>query len=264
MDICDWIVENIDNPHELESMYRKDPEAFKKALVCARGQNPDSKVLTVWHERLHFEEPADKQKSRLLQKDFVSMVILAIMAGISTRIILYFVEQQTIASINMIFGIVPFMAAYFAYNKAIKRNILYILASLFLLSVFYLNILPLEHKDSIILAYLHLPIFLWVLLGLAFTGNEYGTGSARLAYLKFNGEFCILYAIMAIGGILLTGLTNVLFGLVGMDIFEFYFENVVLFGAAALAIAAVYLVSVNLKLAKSIAPYIAKYLVRLC
>ena len=79
-----------------------------------------------------------------------------------------------------------------------------------------------------------------------------------MAYLKFNGEFCILYVIMAIGGMLLTVLTTALFGLVGMDISEFYFENVVLFGAAALAIAAVYLVSGNLKLAKNIAPYMAK------
>ena len=118
--------------------------------------------------------------------------------------------------------------------------------------------LPLEHKDSIILAYLHLPIFLWVLLGLAFTGNEYGIGSARLAYLKFNGEFCILYASMAISGMLLTALTMQLFRFVGMDISEFYFKNVVLFGAAALAIVATYLVSRNLKLAKNIAPYIAK------
>ena len=29
MDINNWIVENIDNPHELEKMYRKDPKAFK-------------------------------------------------------------------------------------------------------------------------------------------------------------------------------------------------------------------------------------------
>ena len=117
MDICDLIVENIDNPHELESVYQKDPEAFKKALACARDQNPDSKVLAVWHERLHFREPAKTQKCSLLQKDFVSMVILAIIAGISARIILYFVEQQTMAPINLIFGVVPFMAAYFCMQQ---------------------------------------------------------------------------------------------------------------------------------------------------
>ncbi|MDO7788166.1 DUF4153 domain-containing protein [Desulforamulus aquiferis] len=258
MDISKLIIENIANPHELERMYRKEPETFKKSISCALGKKPDSQVLTVWYERLYFKEPANTEKASLLQKDFLSMGILAILAGISTRIILHFAEQQAIAPINLAFGILPFMATYFLYNNTPKKNVLYTLASLFLLSVFYLNMLPLEHKDSIILAYLHLPIFLWVLLGLAFTGNEYGLGSTRLAYLKFNGEFCILYTSMAISGMLLTLLTMQLFRFVGMDIAEFYFRNVVLFGAAALAIVATYLVSRNLKLAKNIAPSIAK------
>lgn len=186
------------------------------------------------------------------------MGILAILAGISTRIIFHFVEQQAIAPVNLIFGILPFIAAYFVCNNTPQKNVFYTLASLFLISGFYLNILPLEHKDSIILAYLHLPIFLWVVLGLAFTGNEYRKGSTRLAYLKFNGEFGIFYASMAISGMLLTALTMQLFRFVGMDISQFYFKNVVLFGAAALAIVTAYLVSRNLKLSKNIAPYIAK------
>jgi hypothetical protein len=258
MDMNNLIIENIDNPHVLESMFRKEPVAFKKSLSYAWEQNPDSQVLAVWYERLNFKETANTEKASLFQKGFLFMGILAILAGISTRIILHFVEQEAIAPVNLVFGILPFIAAYFVYNNTPKKNVLYALISLFLISGFYLNMLPLEYKDSIILAYLHVPIFLWVLLGLAFTGNEYGIGSTRLAYLKFNGEFCILYAIMAISGMLLAALTMQLFGFVGMDIEEFYFKNVVLFGAAALAIVATYLVSRNLKLAKNIAPYIAK------
>ncbi|KNZ70434.1 hypothetical protein Tfer_1001 [Thermincola ferriacetica] len=258
MDISNLIIENIANPHELERLFRKDPEAFKKSFSHAWEQNPDSQVLAVWYERLHFKETANTAKAFWLQKDFLSMGILAILAGISTRIILHFAEQQAIAPINLVFGIIPFIAAYFVNNNTPKKNILYALASLFLISGFYLNMLPLEHKDSIILAYMHLPVFLWVLLGLAFTGNEYGLGSRRLAYLKFNGEFLILYVIMAISGMLLTALTTQLFRFVGMDIEQFYFKNVVVFGAAALAVVASYLVSRNLKLAKNIAPYIAK------
>ena len=129
---------------------------------------------------------------------------------------------------------------------------------MFLISGFYLNMLPLNYKDSIMLAYLHLPIFLWGLVGLAFTGNEYGKGSTRLAYLKFNLNFFILYASMAVSGMVLAALTMQLFSCVGLDIEEFYFRNIVLFGAAALAIVAAYLVSMNLKLAKNITPYIAK------
>ncbi|AHM57784.1 hypothetical protein EAL2_808p02790 (plasmid) [Peptoclostridium acidaminophilum DSM 3953] len=258
MDIDNLIIENIDSPHELEKMYRDDPEAFIRSFSYALEQNPDSQVLAVWHERLNFKETPNTEKASLLKKDFLLMGILAILAGISTRIILHFVEMEAIAPINLVFGVVPFIAAYFVYNNTPKKNVMSMLAALFLIPVFYINLLPLELTDSIIMAYLHLPVFMWILLGLAFTGDEYGIGSARLAYLKFNGEFCIVYASMAISGMLLTGLTMQLFSFVGMDISEFYFKNVVLFGAAALSVVATYLVSKNLKFAQNIAPYIAK------
>jgi len=258
MGIKNSIIENIANPHELERLFRKDPDAFKKSFVYAWDHNPDSQILTVWYERLYFKEKVNTEKVPLLQKDFLYMSILAILAGISTRIILHFIEREAIAQINLIFGILPFIAAYFIYDSIPNRKVLYTLASLFLISGFYINLLPLKEKDSIILAYLHLPIFLWVLLGLAFTGNEYKVSSRRLAYLEFNGGFFTLYGSMAISGMILTVLTMQLFRFIGLSIEDFYFKNVVLFGAAALAVVATYLVSRNLKLAKNIISYVAK------
>lgn len=258
MDISNFIIENMNNPRELERMFRKEPEAFKKSFLYVWEQNPDSQVLAVWHERLNFKENENIQKASLINKAFLSMGVLAILSGITTRILLYFIEQQAIAPINLIFGILPFMAAYFLYNNGTRKNIVYTVAVLFLVSGIYLNIIPFEQKDGIILAYLHLPVFLWILLGFAFTGNEYNIGSARINYLKFNGEFCILYASMAISGMLLTALTMRLFGVIGLHIEEFYFKNVVLFGVASLAVVASYLISRNLKLTKNLAPYIAK------
>ena len=258
MDTNDLIIENIDNPHELEKLFRKDPKAFKKSFSQAWEQKPDSQVLTVWYERLHFKETTNTDKTSFLQKGFLFMGILAILAGISSRIIFHFVEQEAIAPLNLAFGILPFIAAYFVYNNTTKKNVIYTLALLFLISAVYLNMLPINYKDSIILAYLHLPIFLWGLVGLAYTGNEYSKGSTRLAYLKFNLEFGILYAGMAISGMVLAALTMQLFSFVDLNIEDFYFRNVVLFGAAALAVMATYLVSMDLKLAKNITPYIAK------
>lgn len=95
-------------------------------------------------------------------------------------------------------------------------------------------------------------------IGTCVYGNEYSKGSTRLAYIKFNLEYCILYASMAVSGMILAVFTMKLFSFVDLDIGEFYFSNVVLFGAAALAVVATYLVSMNLKLAKNITPYIAK------
>jgi hypothetical protein len=252
------IIENIANPHELERMFREDPKAFKRSFLLAWEQNPDSQVLAVWYERLNFKETANTEKAPLLLKNFLFMGILAILAGICTRIIFHFVEQEAIAPINIAFGVLPFIAAYFVYNRTPKKSVLYTIAALFIISGVYLNMLPLKYTDSMILAYIHLPIFLWGLVGLAFTGNEYRAGKTRLAYLKFNLDFGILYGIMAISGMLLALLTLQLFSFVGLDIEEFYFSNIVLFGAAALSIVATYLVTRNLRLAKNIAPYIAK------
>lgn len=258
MDSNNLIIENMDNPHELERMYRKDPKAFKKSFSQAWEQNSNSQVLGIWYERLHFKEKGNTEKTTLFQKGFLFMGLLAILAGISTRVIFHFVEQEAIAPINLAFGVIPFIAAYFIYNNTPKKGIIYFLAAFFLISGVYLNMLPLNYKDSVILVYLHLPILLWVMLGLAFTGNEYSKGSTRLAYIKFNLEYCLLYASMAVSGMILAVLTMRLFSFVDLDIGEFYFSNVVLFGAAALAIVAAYLVLMNFKFAKNITPYIAK------
>ncbi|WP_181347412.1 DUF4153 domain-containing protein [Thalassobacillus sp. CUG 92003] len=258
MDSDNLILKNMADPHELERIYRKDPAAFKQSLLYAWEQYPDSQVLNVWYERLHFKEAAQTHIPFLFQKSFLFMGFLAILAGISTRIIYHFVEQEAIAPINLAFGIIPFIAAYFVYSNRPKRSIMYCLSALFIISVVYLNVLPLNNSDSIILVYLHFPIFLWVLLGLAYTGNGFSQGSRRIAYIKFNLEYGILYASMAVSGMVLAAVTMQLFRFVGLDIENFYFSNIVLFGAAALAIVATHLVSMNLKLAKNITPYIAK------
>ena len=148
MDINNLIIENIANPHELERMFRKEPEAFKKSLTYALEQNPDWEVLAVWYERLHFKETSNTEKAFLLQKGFLFMGLLAILAGICTRIIFHYVEQQTTAPINLAFGILPFIAAYFVYKNPPKKMVVISLAALFLISGIYLNMLPLNYKTA--------------------------------------------------------------------------------------------------------------------
>src|SRR5690606_2320456 len=156
------IIENLANPHELERMFRTEPDTFRRAFLSAWEQKPDSSILAAWYERLYFKESPNSEKATWRRKDFLSMGILAILAGIVTRILFHYVEQEAIAPVNLAFGILPFLAAYFVYNNPPKKNVIFTLAGLFLFSVFYLNMLPLELTDSTILAYIHLPIFLWV------------------------------------------------------------------------------------------------------
>lgn len=256
MEKSNFIIENLSDAHELERLYRKDAEKFKKMFIEAYAQYTDSESLKVWNERLNFEED-NKLKLVVIERDFLPMMVIALLSGICSRIIFYFVELQMISSINLIFGILPFIALYFIYQNKPSNIQLFIILGILMISIISINILPLTLKDSVILAYLHLPVLLWLWVGLAYVGNSYKLGKARLAFLKFNGEFIILYAIMAIGGIVLTAITMQLFFMIDIDISEFYFSNIVLIGVASLSVLASYLVSKNLKLAQNIAPYIA-------
>ncbi|MBW8382405.1 MAG: DUF4153 domain-containing protein [Youngiibacter sp.] len=258
METNNLIIANLGNPHELEKIYREKPEAFRAALNAAYSDNKDSEVLAVWYERLNFKENEIIRKEQPISKEFFFMGIMAILAGSSTRLIMHFADKDMISPANLLFGIITCICAYFLFRSKPNKKITITIAALILVSIGYMNLLPMENKDSIFLSYLHLPVFLWMLLGLAFAGNDFKKSSTRLSFLKLNGEFCIVYAAMAISGMILAALTIQLFSIAGFDISEFYFENIVLFGAAALSVVASYLVTNNMKLAKSIAPYIAK------
>ncbi len=256
--VSDLIKQHLDNPHQLERVYRQQPEAFKQALATLWPLHTDSQVLAVWYERLYFQESKHSNKAFFLSKDFLVMGILAILAGLITRILFHFVEGNNIAPINLVFGIVTMIATYFIYKNPPHRKMIYILASWYLFFVIYINVFPFEQpSDAMIMAYLHLPIMLWFLVGLAYTGNQYRSRFARLAYLQWNSELLLLYAMMAISGIILTILTITLFQFIGLEIEEFYFSNVVLFGAAGLLIVATYLIMNNFNLTRQIVPYLA-------
>lgn len=262
MDLKDHIAEYRHQPRALEELYREQPEAFLQAFPAALEQHPDSLVLAAWKERLYYREEFDSdrpdQKPSRIHSALWVVGLLAVLAAISTRVLLYLVEEQTIAPANLVFGVLPFLAVMFLYRSRPDRRVTIALILCFLIPAIYLNVLPLEERDSILLSYLHLPFFLWVVVGLAFTGNTYRESSARLAYLKFNGEFAILYAILALSGGLLTALTMALFQFVGLEIEEFYFSNVVLPGAAFLSLLASWLVTGKLKLSQALAPLIAR------
>lgn len=115
-----------------------------------------------------------------------------------------------------------------------------------------------NYKDSIIFVYLYFFIFLWVLVGFVFIGNEYLKGSIRLVYIKFNLEYCFFYGSMVVSGMIFVVFIMCLFSFVDLDIGEFYFSNVVLFGVVVFVIVIVYLVLMNFKFVKNIILYIFK------
>ena len=52
------ILEALDDPEELETLYRQNPEAFRDSFDDVSRTVQDSTTLRVWRARLEYREPA--------------------------------------------------------------------------------------------------------------------------------------------------------------------------------------------------------------
>ena len=57
------------------------------------------------------------------------------------------------------------------------------------------------------LAALHAPVVLWLLVGLAYVGGRWRSDKRRMDFVRFTGELAIYYTLLALGGAVLIALT---------------------------------------------------------
>lgn len=249
------IQEYLNQPNELEKLYRKDSEQFKARFNELYPSVEHTDIVNVWYERLNYKED---MLSEFNHKDFIGAILIALLSGLSSRLVFYFIQENLINPINSIFTIMGFISIYFIVKNQLSKKLLFILLTLFGVVVWSVNSIQNPSSDVSILVYLHVPIFMWIVIGASYLSDEYRNNQKRLTFLRFNGEFIVLYTIMAISGIILTGITMQLFTMINLDISEFYFTNIVLIGVASVSILTTYLVDLNFNFVRNIAPLIAK------
>ena len=101
-------------------------------------------------------------------------------------------------------------------------------------------------------------LVLWSILGFAFVGETKNNDEKRLGYLRYNGDLVVMITLMLIAGVIMTGVTLGLFGLIGFKIEKLYFEYVGIFGLAAAPLVGTYLTQTNPQLVGKVSPVIAK------
>lgn len=256
MEVC-LLVLQLDNPRELERAYREQPEKFKQLHAEAYATSPDSLVLQIWNERLHYEEIGHGE-NKFEMRSWVGVLVLAVLAAITSRVMLYFVMNYDVQPFNMVFGVLPFLAAYFLYTKRASRKSILVVSGAFLTMGLLTNVLPQDNPDLKLLMVLHFAVVSWMILGLAFTGDMWRQRDARVAYLRWTADFIVLYGLMAICGGIVTGITMGLFEAIELSIETFYFDNVVIVGVASLAMVATALILRTPRLVANLIPLLAK------
>ncbi|MGE5236124.1 MAG: hypothetical protein ACM3O7_07240 [Acidobacteriota bacterium] len=118
-----------------------------------------------------------------------------------------------------------------------------------------INLMPFASGGSTeSLAALHLPMALWLALGYAYAGGSFRDYDQRMNYVRFSGEWFISYALIALGGGALMGLTMFIFRAIGLNP-EWLLDSWILpCGVVGAVVIAAWLVEAKQSVIENIAP----------
>ena len=156
--------------------------------------------------------------------------------------------------------VLPLLAGYFAWKRALSFSTLRWIVAAILAAVVFANIYPFADKTSNtqVLSAMHMPVALWLVVGIAYCGSRWGQVAGRMDFIRFSGEFFIYYVLIALGGGLLTGLLMMLFKAIGVDAEWFVQSWLVPCGAAGAVIVGSWLVEAKQSVVENMAPVLAR------
>ena len=251
------ILSNLENPAQLERLYRADKSTFKRTFKTLYPEMQGNMLLTYWNERLSFTGEEIFWGSR---SELIFVVIACLLAGLISKLpVLFSFNEDFFYPRNIGFIIFPALSAYFAWrNKMSTGSIVYI-AGVTLLGSIFINFLPeLKTSDTLVLSCIHLPLCLWSTLGYAFVGGAKNNVEKRLGFLRYSGDLVVMTALILLAGGLMSAITVGLFEVIGFNINKYYFDYVAIFGLSSAPIVATYLTQTNPQLVGKVSPVIAK------
>ena len=148
---------------------------------------------------------------------------LAVMAALAVKVPPLFGREWGGADMpfylrNLSLFIFPLLTGYFVWKRGLSARTWGWLALAFAAAVVFANVYPFEARsDTGRLTALHLPIALWLGVGIAYAGGRWGESSGRMDFVRFSGELFIYYVLIALGGGVLIGFTMGMFQAIAID-----------------------------------------------
>ena len=164
-------------------------------------------------------------------------------------------EDQPFYLRNASLFVLPFLTGYFAWKRRMDPRHWVWLAAPFIAAAAVVNIFPFARgSHTEVLSALHLPIALWLAVGIAYVGGRWFAGGGRMDFVRFSGELAIYYVLIALGGVVLTGLTMGMFAAIGVKA-DWLAQNwLVPCGAAGAVIVGSWLVEAKQSVVENMAP----------
>ena len=163
---------------------------------------------------------------------------------------------------NMSLFVLPLLAGYFLWKRGADRATRRWMAA-FVVAAVFANVYSISPGFSPggyteILTAIHLPIALWLVVGIAYAGVRWSEVGGRMDFIRFSGELFIYYVLIALGGIVLTVFMMAMFEAIGIDM-ELFFQRWMLpCGAVGAVVIASWLVEAKQTVIENMAPVLTR------
>ncbi len=203
--------------------------------------------------------PADSDASAVpARADALGAWLFAFAAGVVVKIAIELRLTDSAYLRNAALFVLPLLIGYFAWKRRVGARTLAVLGTGVAAAVLLVNAYPFVPQGSTaILTALHLPVALWLGVGIAYAGGAWAESSRRMDFIRFSGELLIYYALIALGGGVVIGFMAMIFQVIGVDIEPFMESWFPCLVAGALIVAA-WLVEAKQSVVENMAPVLTR------
>jgi hypothetical protein len=164
---------------------------------------------------------------------------------------------------NLSLFVLPLLTGYFAWKRGSDPVTRRFMAAAFVAAAVFANVYLLSPGFSPggyteVLTAIHLPIALWLVVGIAYAGGRWSEVGGRMDFIRFSGELFIYYVLIALGGIVLTGFMMAMFQAIGIDTEPFFERWMLPCGALGAVVIASWLVEAKQSVIENMAPVLTR------
>src|SRR5215210_3336791 len=204
--------------------------------------------------------PSDSGEPRVLARtDAIVVFCLAVAAAVIIKVPeLFGIDLDQDAGFyarNVSLFVLPLLSGYFVWKRRLDTKTLHWLAVAFVAAGVFANVYPFAPGGyTEALTALHLPIALWLVVGMAYAGGRWGEVAGRMDFIRFSGELFIYYVLIALGGGVLMASMRIIFQSIGIAVEPFFESWLLPCGAVGAVVVASWLVEAKQSVIENMAP----------